>query len=265
MKELKLVSDKKASAENKLQSYFMGRIESYLARSGKKIIGWEEMVDGNLSPPSATVMSWRGLEKGIEAANLGNNVIMSPRPYVYLDQPQGDAKLLPPAPPPRYVPLEKTYSLDPVPESLDVSKHNQILGTQAATWAEYIPTEDLFEWYTYPRLIALAEVAWSKPDNKNYKEFLRRLDNQRVRLDMHKVNYYIPLPEQKNVPSANFVAFNTNIILDLCTTEPVTILYTTDGTEPNDKSAVYKTPLIFDETKTLKVRSLLLLGKLGGS
>lgn len=261
VKELKLVSDKEASAENKLQSYFMARVESYLAKSGKKIIGWEEMVDGNL-PPTATVMSWRGIEKGLVAANMGNNVIMAPRPWVYLDQIQGDSKLLPPAPT-RYVPLEKTYSLDPIPEALDSSRHHQILGVQAAIWAEYVPTEELFEWYTYPRLIALSEIAWSKPENKNYTEFLTRLNNQRVRLDMHNVNYYIPLPQQKGIPSSNFVAFTTNTTLEFDTTEPVTILYTLDGTEPNEKSAVYEAPLTFDQTSILNLRSLLPSGKLG--
>lgn len=261
IKELKLRSDNKGTAENKLQSYFMNRLEQYLAKSGRKIIGWEEMLDGGLSP-TATLLSWRGLEKGKEAADLGNDVIMAPRPWMYLDQYQGDSKLLPTSPN-RLVSLEKTYSLDPIPTDLDESKHKHILGVQAATWAEYIYSDELFEWFTYPRLIALAEVGWSLVENKNYSDFLRRLDNQRVRLDMHDVKYYIPLPEQKDVSSCNFVAFVDSTSLDFKTTEPATIVYTTDGTEPTENSKIYEEPLRFTETTTLKMRSLLVSGKLG--
>lgn len=258
---LNLKADSKNSAERKLQSYFMKRVEDYLASSGKKVIGWEEIIDGYLSP-TATVMSWRGLDRGLEAANLGNNVIMAPRPWTYLDQGQGDPKLLPPAPK-RYVPLEKTYSLDPIPVELEKSKHHHILGVQAATWGEYISEEDLFEWFTYPRLIAVAEVAWTNPKQKDYDNFLKRLNNQRVRLDMHDVEYYIPIPEQKNVPSCDFVAFTNQTTLEFSTTEPVIILYTIDGTDPTENSKVYNNPLTFKESATLKIRSMLDSKKMG--
>lgn len=259
IKALGIKGDKEHSAEEKLQSYFVQRIEKVLLAHGKKMIGWDEILEGGLAP-TATVMSWRGESGGIAAANMGHDVIMTPSPWLYIDAFQGD-EVLSPVGIGSKIPLSKIYGYDPLPEKLDTDKQHHILGVQANLWCEYLQNEDMKEYFTFPRLLALSEIAWSDLNRKNYDDFVRRLDNQRVRLDMHDINYYIPLPEQKDVPSCNFVAFTDSVKLEFTTTEPVTIVYTTDGSEPNAQSAVYSEALTFTESTTLKLRSILVSGK----
>ncbi len=255
-----LIADREHTPEQKLQSYFVARVEKILQKHGKHLIGWDEILEGGLAQ-SATVMSWRGEAGGIKAASMNHDVIMTPSPWMYLDSHQGDAKISPVGIG-GFVPLKKTYEYNPLPKDLKPEKHHHILGIQANVWTEYMYTPELVEYYTYPRLLALAEVAWSTPENKNYIDFERRMDNQRVRLDMHHVNYYIPLPEQKGVPSTDFVAFVDSVSLAFDTTEPVKIVYTTDGSEPTNTSTEYTEPLLFKESTPLKLRSILLSGKM---
>lgn len=255
-----LKGDATHSAEERLQSYFVQRMEKVVVKNGKKMIGWDEILEGGLAP-TATVMSWRGEEGGIAAGNMGHDVIMTPGNWLYLDHYQGDSKISPVSIG-GYTPLAETYSYEPIPEGLAEDKRHHVLGTQANVWSEYMYSPELVEWRTYPRIIALSEVAWSAKEKKDYKDFERRIDNQRVRLDMHNVNYYIPQPEQVT-PSSNFVAFVDTAKLEFKTTEPVKMVYTTDGSEPNLKSAVYDKPLTFTENTTLKIRSVLASEKMG--
>mgnify|MGYP003623416025 CR=1 FL=1 len=233
IKELGYVSDSEHSAEERLQSYFIQRIEKLLLKNDKKLIGWDEILEGGLAP-TATVMCWRGEKGGIAAANMGHNVIMTPNDWLYFDNYQGDRKILPVCNR-RDVPLVKTYSYNPVPAALPADKHQYIYGVQANVWSEYMYTTDIMEWCTYPRILALAEIGWTANENKDYTDFERRLENQRIRLDMHDVNYYIPIPQQKGVPSCNFVAFTNTAKLEFEATEPVKMIYTTDGSGPNVK------------------------------
>jgi len=136
------------------------------------------------------------------------------------------------------------------------------ISPQARKSSEYKYNGNGMEYDIYPRIIALAELNWTPKDKKNYKDFERRIDNQRVRLDMHNVNYYIPLPEQKGAPSCNFVAFTDQVTLEFKTTEPVKMVYTTDGSEPALMSQVYDKPLTFTANTTLKIRSVLLSDKM---
>lgn len=259
--ELGLKKDDKFSAEEKLQSYFIHRIEAVLTKHHKKMIGWDEILEGGLAP-SATVMSWRGEKGGIAAANMGHDVIMTPGKWLYLDHYQGDPKVAPYPAIGGYNTLDSTYSYDPVPKEIDASKAHHILGAQANVWMEYLPTHEIMEWRTYPRLIALAEVGWTAKKNKNYKDFERRIANQLVRLDGHHVNYYIPQPEQMT-PSCNFVAFVDSAKLEFKSTRPVRMVYTTDGAEPTNMSHEYIKPLVFKENTVLKIRSVLVSGKMG--
>ena len=260
IKELGLKADKTHSAEEKLQSYFVQRIEKFLLKHNKKMIGWDEILEGGLAP-TATVMSWRGEEGGIASANMGHDVIMTPGAWMYLDKYQGDAKNLP-VTIGGFLNLEKVYGYEPVPEKIAEDKKHHILGAQSNVWTEYKYNGNGMEYDIYPRIIALAELNWTPKDKKNYKDFERRIDNQRVRLDMHNVNYYIPLPEQKGAPSCNFVAFTDQVTLEFKTTEPVKMVYTTDGSEPALTSQVYDKPLTFTENTTLKIRSVLLSDKM---
>ena len=160
---------------DELQSYMIQRIEKYLNARGRQIIGWDEILEGGLAP-NATVMSWRGEEGGLAAAKAGHKVVMSPHAYCYIDAPQ-DAPPTQPEAIGGYLPLEKVYSYDPTPKDMpeDVSKY--ILGVQGNLWAEFIPTDEHYEMMLWPRAIAIAEVGWSQPEEKEYGLFrIRAID-----------------------------------------------------------------------------------------
>lgn len=154
---------------NELQSYSIHRMERFLNSHGRKLLGWDEILDGGLAP-NATVMSWRGTEGGLAAIRSGHKAIMSPGQYCYLDGYQ-DAPYSQPEAIGGYLPLKKVYGYEPVPDSLSADEAKLMYGVQANLWTEYIPTEEHAEYMLYPRAIALAEVAWSKPENKSWEDF----------------------------------------------------------------------------------------------
>lgn len=261
IREEGLKGDKEHAAEERLQSYFVQRIEKILEKHNKKMIGWDEILEGGLAP-SATVMSWRGEAGGIAAAKMNHDVIMTPGGNgMYLDTYQGDYKIEP-VTIGGYTTLEKTYSYNPIPDTLAAdNKGHFIKGVQCNIWSEYMYTTDLMEFRIYPRILALSEIGWTQLANKDYKDFERRLNNALVRLDAHNINYHIPQPEQPN-GSANFVAFTDKLTLPFTTTRPVKVVYTTDGSEPTSESAIYESPLEFTESAVLKIRSVLPSGKM---
>lgn len=274
IKELGLKADKDHSAEQRLQSYFVQRIEKFVVKNNKKMIGWDEILEGGLAP-SATVMSWQGEEGGIASANMGHDVIMAPQKWMYMDRFQGDHTLQPVTIGGRTT-LKKLYDYEPVPEKIAEDKKHHILGAQVNIWNEYKYTEAGMEHDIYPRVIALAELVWTSKEKKDYKDFERRIDNQRVRLDMYDINYYIPMPEDKGFTvvanpwgdsitapaSCNFVAFTDQATMAFKTTEPARMVYTTDGSDPTLTSTLYDKPLTFTENTTLKIRSVLLSDKM---
>ena len=157
---------------DELQSYMIHRIEAWLNERGRQIIGWDEILEGGLAP-NATVMSWRGEEGGLAAAAAGHNVVMSPHGYCYIDAPQ-DAPYSQPESIGGYLPLEKVYSYDPAPAAMSEDVARYILGVQANLWAEFIVTDEHYEHMLWPRAIAIAEIGWSKPENRNYELFRER-------------------------------------------------------------------------------------------
>ena len=261
IREEKLFADKNHSAEEKLQSYFIQRIEKFLAQYGRKIIGWDEILEGGLAP-TATVMSWRGEKGGIASAMMNHNVIMTPgKNGLYLDFYQGDKKIEPMAIG-GYTSLKKIYDYNPTPDTLvAIGKDHFVMGVQANVWSEYMYTNEIREYRTYPRALALAEVAWTKTDRKDYADFERRINNAYVRLDGHGINYHIPLPEQPN-GSCNTVAFMDTVSVAFKTSRPVKMVYTLDGSEPTAASAEYTEPLAFSENGTIKIASVLPSGKM---
>ena len=261
IRELGLRSDNKHTAEERLQSYVIQRMEKYLGTKGKKIIGWDEILEGGLAP-EATVMSWRGEEGGIAAALMDHTVIMTPAGNgMYLDAYQGDSKIEPVAIG-GYTLLEKTYSYNPMPDTLvTMNKQQYILGVQGNTWSEYMYTEEVRDYRIFPRILAVAEIGWTNMDKKNYTDFERRLNNAYVRLDAHNVGYHIPMPEQPN-GSCNTVAFTDSATLTFTTTRPIKMVYTLDGSEPTAESTEYTAPITVGETTTLKIASALPSGKL---
>ncbi|MCF6357537.1 MAG: beta-N-acetylhexosaminidase, partial [Draconibacterium sp.] len=169
--------------EHELQSYFVQRVEKMLLAHNKKMIGWDEILEGGLAE-SASIMSWRGEKGGITAASEGHDVVMTPGNWVYLDHYQGDPKIEPVAIG-GYTTLEESYEYEPIPEALDKDKAKHILGTQGNVWSEYMYTPERLEYRVYPRIIALAEVGWTQSEKKDFSSFVKRMDNQFVRLDQH--------------------------------------------------------------------------------
>ena len=157
---------------DELQSYMIHRIEEYLNARGRQIIGWDEILEGGLAP-NATVMSWRGEEGGLAAAAAGHKVVMSPHGYCYIDAPQ-DAPYSQPESIGGYLPLEKVYSYDPAPATMDSTVAQYVMGVQANLWAEFIVTDDHYEHMLWPRAIAIAEIGWSNPERRAYSDFRQR-------------------------------------------------------------------------------------------
>lgn len=238
--------------EHEVQSYFIRRIEKFINSKGKKIIGWDEILEGGVAP-NATIMSWRGEKGGIDAAKAHHDVIMTPNTYVYFDYGQGD-----PAYEPlnigAFIPLEKVYGWDPVPKELAPDEVKYILGGQANIWTEYLKKPENVEYMAFPRMLALSEVLWTLPANKNYADFKRRLGANLQRLDQEHVNYRIPEPDGL---SNKIVGQDGKAVLDI---KPLVasykIYYTLDGSTPDVNSTLYTEPVAFevtkDEVKTVK-------------
>lgn len=169
-----LQSDGKHSAEDRLQTYCMARVERYLNEHGRSIIGWDEILEGDVAP-NATIMSWRGMQGGIKAARLGHDVIMTPTSYCYLDYYQSEDRDKEPLAIGGFIPVEKVYSLEPVPTELTSEEARHILGAQCNLWTEYIATTEHVEYMVLPRMAALSEVQWMQPEAKDYDSFLQRL------------------------------------------------------------------------------------------
>ncbi|MBR5735427.1 MAG: family 20 glycosylhydrolase [Bacteroidales bacterium] len=247
--------------EDRLQSYVVRRIEKYLNGKGKRIIGWDEILEGDIDP-SAIIMSWRGLQGGITGAEHGHQVIMTPSSDgMYLDYYQGDRKIEPVGIG-SYFTMEMVYAYNPIPAEVDsLGLQDYILGVQCNNWSEYFYTDSVTEYRTWPRAVAVSEIAWSQPENKDWDDFLRRLDGAHLRMDMHHIHYHIPLPEQPG-GSCNTVAFTDSTTVTFKTTRPVRMVYTLNGKEPTARSREYTAPLHFTDNATLKIRSVLPTGEM---
>ncbi|MCU0461998.1 MAG: beta-N-acetylhexosaminidase [Bacteroidales bacterium] len=184
----KRIKDEGLKDEHELQSYFIQRIEKFLISKGRNLIGWDEILEGGLAP-EATVMSWRGTRGGIAAAKLNHDVIMTPNTYAYLDyyqcEPAGEPLAIG-----GYLPLEKVYSYNPMPEELTPDEQKHILGVQGNVWTEYIPTSEHLEYMAFPRAIAIAETGWTQDNKKDFEDFLARLEILKKRYDAMGINYF---------------------------------------------------------------------------
>ncbi len=223
--------------EHEVQSYFVQRIEKHVNRRGKKIIGWDEILEGGIAP-NATIMSWRGMKGGIEAAKQKHDVIMTPTDFAYLDYGQGDPayELLNIG---GYLPLEKVYQFDPVPKELNTDEAKYVLGGQANIWTEYMETGDKVEYMAFPRMLAIAESVWSTPENKNFADFKRRLASHLPLLDRQNVNYRIPEPEGLQ----NVITDKEKTLITLKPMAGMQVRYTIDGSTPDERSTLYTKPV----------------------
>ncbi|RHI10812.1 beta-N-acetylhexosaminidase [Bacteroides sp. AM16-24] len=239
-----LKADKNHTAEDRLQSYCMTRIEKFLNSKGRRIIGWDEILEGDVAP-NATVMSWRGASGGIKAAQMGHDVIMAPNTYCYFDYYQTADTKDEPLGIGGYVPIEKVYSLDPTFD-LNEEQKKHIIGAQANLWTEYIATTEHVEYMVLPRMAALAEVQWTQPEKKDFKDFTTRLASLMKFYQRDGFNYAKHVFDLK-VDFTPDVAKKA-VVVTLSTIDDAPIYYTLDGTEPTTASLKYIEPVVITET-----------------
>jgi len=216
-----------------LQGYFMNRVEAILKKNGKKLIGWDEILEGGIAP-EATVMSWRGIKGGIEAAKMGHDVVMSPTTFAYLDYNQGERTVDPPI----YASLRlnKCYSFDPVPEGVEAK---YILGGQGNLWTEQVPTLRHAQYMTFPRAWALSEVYWSPKESKSWDNFVQRVENQFERSDIAEINYSKAIYDVVIKMSRS----NGKLLLTMETEAPnLEIYYTINDAMPDKYTTRYTQP-----------------------
>ena len=240
----------------KVQGWFNRRIEKFLQSKGKKLVGWDEILDGGI-PPSATVMSWRGEKQGIEAAKRGNDVVMSPSAFLYIDAGQNPKPHSPYEPLMIccYLSLDKIYNYNPLPKELTPEQQKHILGPQANMWTEYITTQNKVEYMLFPRLLAVSEVAWTPAAKKNYAAFLPRMSQQFATLDRKKINYRVPEP--LGLDSASLVKQGNKAVVTLRSLVPGSqIRYTLDGKMPDETAELYTKPLAVPLNRQLTVRAV---------
>lgn len=244
------MKDEGLKSVDELQSYLVHRIEKYLNSKGRELLGWDEILDGGLSP-NATVMSWRGEKGGIQAVRMGHDAIMTPGEYCYFDayqdNPSGEPEAIG-----GYLPLKKVYSYNPVPDSLTLEESKRILGVQANLWVEYISTQKHVEYMLYPRLLALSEVAWSNLENKSWTRF-RLAANRHVawlwdkRINAHPIANGVVMSQIVDTLKREIrVSFE-------CDRIPSEIRYTLDGSEPTLHSTLYSVPVSVKDSAEITV------------
>ena len=248
--------------EHELQSWFIRRIESFLNANGRALVGWDEILEGGLAP-NATVMSWRGMAGGTDAARQGHDVIMTPNSHVYLDHYQGDT-LQEPLAIGGFSPLERVYAFEPVPPELSPTEAEHVLGGQGNVWTEYMATTEYVEYMILPRLLALSEVVWSPVRKRDWTSFLGRLPSHLDRLDGMGANYRVP---DVFGLEGDQLTLDDWVRVDL--SAPVgegEMRFTLDGSDPGASSPIYDGPyvlLVDEDGLEMKARVVLPDGRMG--
>ena len=253
IKSLGLKSDAKHTKEQRLQSYVIQEAAKYLKEKGKRIIGWTEILEGGLVP-DATLMSWIGESGGIEAAHQHHDVIMTPNTYLYFDYYQSKKVEDEPLAIGGYLPIEKTYNYEPMPKELTEEEQQYIKGVQANLWTEYIPVFSQVQYMVLPRLGAAAEVQWTDPSKKDYKDFLRRVPHLVAVYDCYGWNYATHVYDVNVDMKADTVNHVLNVQLSTMADDP--IYYTLDGQDPTEKSLKYTKPFTIDQSVVLKTMAV---------
>lgn len=259
IRELGLKDGSRYSKEDYLQSWFMGDVASYVQSKGKRVIGWDEILEG-VPMDDSVIMSWRGTEGGITAARMGHDVVMTPTSDMYFDQSQTLASQLEEIPVGGFINVMKVYSYEPLPASLTPEQQKHILGCQANVWCEYMPEERIRQYQMLPRLAALSEVQWTMPERKNYKDFLKRLPKMLSIYDHYGYNYAKHIFDVACSYSVNVEKGSLEVSLSTLGNDP--IYYTLDGTSPQTKKSMLydDTPIVISSPSELKV-SVLRNGK----
>ena len=248
IKELKLKDKDGEKAEHFLQSYVISRMEKFLNEKGRKIIGWDEILEGGIAP-NATIMSWRGEKGGIEAARQGHDVIMTPNSYYYLDYYQSEDIANEPFGIGGYLPVEKCYSYEPAENDLTPEQKKHILGIQGNMWTEYVATEDHLQYMILPRLAALSECQWCNVETKDWDRFSAAAVRFCKMYEVMGYSYATHIFQVKGDVIANPAEKSVTVTLETQGDAP--IRYTLDGSKPGKKSPVYTEPLVLNESCVL--------------
>lgn len=256
------IKDEGLANEEELQSYFMQRIEKVLNKRGRQMLGWDEILEGGLAP-NAAVMSWRGEEGGIAAAQQHHFAVMTPGDYCYLNYYQGDPNVEPIAIG-GYTPLRKVYGYEPVPEALSPELHKYILGAQGNLWTEFITGPDMVEYMYFPRVSALSEVVWSPKEVRDWGDFSARMETQYKRYERDNINYSMSAFQVTAHTRTNPV--NNQLIIELMSEAyNPEIRYTLNGKEPTVHDKLYKEPISINKTTRIKAAIFDEKGKKGAS
>ena len=245
-----LMKEKGMKNVDELQSYMIHRAEEFLISKDRKLIGWDEILEGGLAP-EATVMSWRGEDGGIKSARMGHDVVMTPGNYMYLDFYQADPKTQPYAIG-GYTPIKKVYSYDPVPaDSLTAEECRHILGVQANTWTEYIQTPEHLEYMMFPRALAVAEIGWTSQELRTWEDFKPRMNAHISKLQGMGIRTFTLSDELEVTMQVDTAGREIEVILD-AEKYPAEIRYTTDGSVPVASSALYAGPITVQDSAHIK-------------
>ena len=252
IRQLGLKDDGEHTAEHYLQSYVTDRIGKFLAQHGRRIIGWDEILEGR-APSDAVVMSWRGSEGGIAAAKLGHDVIMTPNSHFYFDYYQSLDTDAEPFGIGGYIPMEQVYSYDPAFPELTPEQQKHILGVQANLWTEYVLSDEHLEYMLLPRLAALSEVQWCLPETKDWNRFIGsfRMDKIYSQLGYEFAKHIFGVTASYAVDPEK-----GGVVMTLTTQGGAPIRYTLDGSDPTASSQLYKAPVTIGESCTFKAAAL---------
>lgn len=236
--------------EKELQSYFIHRIERFISSKGRKMIGWDEILEGGLAP-NATVMSWRGEKGGVETVKSGHDVVMTPGAFCYFDGYQADPETQPYSIG-GFLPYLKVYSYYPVPEEITQEEAKHVLGAQANLWTEYISTKEHVEYMIFPRLLALSEVVWTPRELKNAEDFKRRINRHIGLLQEKGVNVFTLSDRVDILTTVDTEGKRIKVKLDAERYMPE-IRYTLDETSPDSRSPLYTEPFYVQDSAKLKI------------
>ena len=257
----KRIKEKELKNEHELQSWFIKEIEKFIISKNKKLVGWDEILEGGLAK-SATVMSWRGMQGGIESAKSGHDVIMCPVSHCYFDYYQSNPENAPAAAFGGMTTLKTVYSFNPIPKELDSTNSKHVLGGQGNLWTEYVQNSEIAQYRVLPRMSALSEVLWSGPGKNTYEDFyfrLKELQKRFKKLNWHYSpgSFEVDIKKSENSKSSSF-------LVSLTSERPGdAIYYTINSEQPNQSSNIFDKEFSIEKTTTIKAGILKSDGSLG--
>ncbi len=257
IQSLGLVTDAQHTKEQRLQSYFMTEMANFITQHGRKVCGWDEILEGGVAP-NATVLSWRGMKGSEQAARLGHDAIMCPTSHLYFDYYQTENRETEPIAFNGYIPIERTYDFNPISDKLTAELAKHIIGVQANLWTEQVKSLSHIEYMMLPRLSAACEVQWSNPEQKDYNDFIKRLPHL---LKMYKLLGYNYAKHYFTLRSELLPSRKNGVVkVKLNSLKGTKMYYTLDGSNPTEHSILYKGP--FEVKKSSTIKAVAFLGKL---